>query len=538
MKNADNCLVDLEKIQEMCVSEKNAQKGRLQSHDSGIETESPHLQHAKVALKNLKYAFSKGYRRARKKLLKALSGHTVPDVFVYLATDQRRVCFQRFKPEELLIDEFEAPAKWIKMKEDDARNALGKDDFPGLVLLRLGFGLNRDDSEDLLGRSRHQSLWVQGPQDFGQQDTYTARVHVYKGQNLPSADANGLLDPYLNVFCCGQKAKVDKKMCTRSPEYYETKEFVVDLPQDADRFHMAPPVTVQVWDWDRWDSNDYCGSVRIPMHHAQVRTPEEATPLLKTGVKNPNYVPLIDPQWYTVHKVEMGDAEGQMLIGIELIRTAKGVSIPPPVDIHPITVPGFVEIIALGCRNIAPHAMMPIQYPFMTFNTGAAGGKAHQLKKSKNSKTPSGQDPNFMERILVPIDIPVRPIFMPELHCNVVDKRMGGFTKPIVGTCSISLVNKVTESKPFSGTDPVTQLVEDGITIQQGAGFQKPCTQEMFTGNPYFPPKNADKEKRTTFDENRPVDESECESLISGTTAYVGEEMGWLECERTEQCVR
>jgi len=265
------------------------------------------------------------------------------------------------------------------------------------------------------------------------------------------------------------------------------------------------------------------------MHHAQVRTPEEATPLLKTGVKNPNYVPLNDPQWYTVHKVEMGDAEGQMLIGIELIRhghpNMPAITIPPAVDITPITVPGFVEIIALGCRNIAPHAMMPIQYPSMTFNTGAAGGKAHQVKNTKNSKKPSGQDPNFMERILVPIDIPVRPIFMPELHCNVVDKRMGGFTKPIVGTCSISLVNKVTESKPFSGTDPVTQLVEDGITIQQGAGFQKPCTQEMFTGNPYFPPKHADDEKRKVFDDNRAVDESECDSLASGTTAYVEEGM-------------
>ena len=515
----------------MCEKEAKAQTGRFKSHESTIEHDSESLNQAKIALKNLKYAFNKGYKRARKKLLKALSGHTVPDVFVYLATDTRRVCFQRFKPEELLIDEFEAPAKWIKMKEDDARNALGDDDFPGLVLLRLGFGLNVDDREEKMGRSRHQSLWVQGPQDFGQRAQYTARVHVYKGQNLPSADDDGLLDPYLKVFCCGEMAKVGKKTKTRSPEYYETKEFIVDLPQDPDRFHMAPPVTVQVWDWDRWDNDDYCGSVRIPMHHAQIRTPDQATPLLSPGVPNPNYVPLNDPQWYTVHKVEMGDAEGQMLIGVELIRHAHpnmpAITIPRAVDITPITVPGFVEIIALGCRNIAPHAMMPIQYPSMTFNTGAAGGKAHQVKNTKNSKKPSGQDPNFMERILVPIDIPVRPIFMPTLQCNVVDKRMGGFAKPIVGTCSISLVNKVTASKiPFPCNDPVTgKKIDGGVMIPKAATFQAPCTQEMFTGNPYFPPKHSDKEKRKVFDDNRAVDESECKSLASGTTAYVEEEM-------------
>ena len=61
--------------------------------------------------------------------------------------------------------------------------------------------------------------------------------------------------------------------------------------------------------------------------------------------------------------------------------------------------------------------------------------------------------------------------------------------------------------------------------IPKAATFQAPCTQEMFTGNPYFPPKHADDKKRKVFDDNRAVDESECDSLASGTTAYVEEEM-------------
>jgi hypothetical protein len=88
--NADNCIVDLEKIKEVCEKLGKNRGGRGGRHDSTIGDESPELSKAKVALHNLKWAFSKGFKRSKKNLLKALSGHTVPDIFVYLCTDQRR----------------------------------------------------------------------------------------------------------------------------------------------------------------------------------------------------------------------------------------------------------------------------------------------------------------------------------------------------------------------------------------------------------------------------------------------------------------
>ena len=70
-------------------------------------------------------------------------------------------------------------------------------------------------------------------------------------------------------------------------------------------------------------------------------------------------------------------------------------------------------------------------------------------RESKHSKTPSGRDPNFLERILVPVNIPIKSIFMPQLTIKVIDKRKGGFDKPLVGACSISLEDKVTQSPDF-----------------------------------------------------------------------------------------
>ena len=132
-------------------------------------------------------------------------------------------------------------------------------------------------------------------------------------------------------------------------------------------FRYEAPVTIQIWDYDRWGSDDYVGSVRIPMSHAHVRTCAQASPN-----NEETYIERHDPRWYSVHKAELGDSEGEMLVSVELIDLGGDRLVPPQdVDIRPVTYPGFVEVIALGCRNLAPHVFQEIQFPQLKLDCGS-----------------------------------------------------------------------------------------------------------------------------------------------------------------------
>jgi hypothetical protein len=82
-------------------------------------------------------------------------------------------------------------------------------------------------------------------------------VTIVAGRNLPSADSNGLSDPYCIVSVSGRKntkrqTSVRKK--TLSPEWRETFRLPIVDPQ-------GDTLKVQVWDKDRVTSDDYLGEV-------------------------------------------------------------------------------------------------------------------------------------------------------------------------------------------------------------------------------------------------------------------------------------
>lgn len=66
-----------------------------------------------------------------------------------------------------------------------------------------------------------------------------------------------------------------------------------------------------------------------------------------------------------------------------------------------------------------------------------------QLIRTKQSKHPSGHNPNFVERLLVPCKLPVNPLFCPSLNIVVKDSRLGGFATPTVANTAIPLHDKL-----------------------------------------------------------------------------------------------
>lgn len=102
-----------------------------------------------------------------------------------------------------------------------------------------------------------------------------------QGRDLPAADDNGALDPFLRISLAGVTVESSRKNATTSPLWYETVSLDVDLPM----VEFAPQVLFQLYDWDRFSGNDFVSDYRHSVSKIPViRFPDDAMPEVRAGV--------------------------------------------------------------------------------------------------------------------------------------------------------------------------------------------------------------------------------------------------------------
>ncbi|KDO20674.1 hypothetical protein SPRG_13426 [Saprolegnia parasitica CBS 223.65] len=374
-----------------------------------------------------------------------------PDVFVYLVAgatgaDARNICYARFKAAELLLpsDDAVPKAKWISLIEDQVLNELQDYQHPGNLLLRLG--LAETTSKDV------PDSWKEVVSAKMPSASYTLLVHLFQGRGLPSADSNGLLDPYVAVTCSGIGNKSSRKNRTRDPVFYETMVFDVNVP---DRDHQ-PRIAFQVYDWDRWDPDDFVGGVSIPLQDVSV---------IEASDYEAGYtVPV--PEWYPLGLQTAGDVDGALLISCMLVvKDMPDQVIAPPASIRPKMQEKFLEIICVGMRQLTPAGFTPLHMPYLQFEIGEVTS-TNRPKLTAPSAKPSPHDPNYLERIVIPISVPEDARYAPRLNLSVYDTLLGGFVKPLLGTASIDLATKL----PFSNGRPNEAYVAPGASTHHVVG--------------------------------------------------------------------
>ena len=154
--------------------------------------------------------------------------------------------------------------------------------------------------------------------------------------------------------------------------------------------------------------------------------------------------PLADPIWLDLYKELPGDGGGQMLVHVQLIKKtspAQVLPVLPKGSIVPAVRKSFVEIIAVGCRDMSPYNFMAMQYPYLNFVMDQMGKKFKA--STAPSKRPSPSNPNYLERIIMEVDLPEKSIFAAPLKISAHDTRLGGFLKPEVGVGSIGMMSKI-----------------------------------------------------------------------------------------------
>ena len=364
----------------------------------------------------------------------------VPDIFLHLWvnptlwSDPKQICYARLKAKDVFAKGFTAalnPAKWIIFKEDPSMDKLDDNEFPGNLLVRLGFGT----SEDAAANSWAQDL---AHAKKNTRHPCTLRLNLYQARNIPPCDPDGACDPVVIVRVgTALPQKLPKLRDTTDPVWYKTLDFDVQLDENRS---LWPQVAVNVFDWD-WGlaSNDFVGTARVD-------TANEAFDYVPQGTDLPK------PTWHPLFYREVGDSQGEILCSVQVLRKddprhkeflERGLSVP----IKPRTRKAFVEITAFGLRNLKGVGMYPLHAPQVQFDLGS-GGNAKMAPKTQASCRPTPASPNFCEIITFEHDMPIDPLFAPRLNMRVVDKTFGGLFTTSLGVAAIDLTKKIPGS-PF-----------------------------------------------------------------------------------------
>jgi len=166
-------------------------------------------------------------------------------------------------------------------------------------------------------------------------------------------------------------------------------------------------------------------------------------------------------------------------VSFELIKVDPGAQLLEAPDITPKLRKAYIEVIALGVRDVIPYKMVPMQLPFLKFKLTSA---SETFEASTNtSKKPNASNANFLQRIVIEVDLPEDPIFTPKLKLRLFDTRLGGFHKPLVGAAAVDMEPKIPwgdnpEYKPpqaqaFSKTEEMKNADAPALPEDDGVGI-------------------------------------------------------------------
>lgn len=245
---------------------------------------------------------------------------------------------------------------------------------------------------------------------------YQLRFHLYVGRGLPASDKTGLADPYVIVRVAGKMIKSDKKVATLNPQWYKTYTVNLDLPTPLS---MAPHIQAQIYDWDEVSKDDPIGRFEVSMLQALT---------MNTGFRADQ----LQPQWFQLKNWDDKPLEGSKVLASFQLLEAHEAAVYPVPNIVPATTPMFVELTTLGLRNL--QSVLGVHKTFIDFELPS--GKRFQTNKSN---VPTAKNPNFLQLMRIPIDLPVHKMFAPCIDIEVRDALFGGLVKRLLGTATVDL---------------------------------------------------------------------------------------------------
>ncbi|XP_053191078.1 otoferlin-like [Scomber japonicus] len=385
--------------------------------------------------------------------------HSVPDVFIWMISNGKRIAYARVPSKDLLysnIDE-ERGKDCGKVKTIFLRIP-GKKGFgpagwtvQSKIEIYLWLGLNRQRKDYLNGLpngfeenklSRGPGLPCSPPISltYMMKQIFQLRVHMYQARSLFAADSTGLSDPFARVFFSTQSQVTEVLAETLCPTWDQLLVFEnVELFGEASELRDDPPIIViEIYDQDTVGKADFMGRTF-------------AKPVVKMA--DEHYGPPRFPPQLEYYQIYRGNCTaGEMLAAFELLQIGpngkadlppiegptdidRGPILPVPLGIRPVLSKYRIEVLFWGLRDLKRVNLAQVDRPRVDIE---CAGKGVQSALIPNYK----KNPNFSTLVKwFEVDLPENELLHPPLNIRVVDCRaFGRYT--LVGSHAVTTLRK------------------------------------------------------------------------------------------------
>ncbi|XP_003408227.2 fer-1-like protein 6 [Loxodonta africana] len=408
--------------------------------------------------------------------------HTIPDVFIWMLSNNKRVAYTRITSRDLLYSPVreqmgkhcgkikthflklpgKRPAGWSVQAKVDVYLWLGSIRHSSAILDNLPIGYEAETPS--------KATSVNHPPDnllYQARHVFQLRAHMYQARGLIAADSNGLSDPFAKVTFLShcQTTKVISQ--TLSPTWNQMLLFN-DLVLHGDQKELvdSPPlVVVELYDSDAVGKPEYLGAT-------------VATPVVKLADQD------YEPPQLSYHPIFCGNLSGGDLLAVfELLQVPpSGLQGLPPVDppdvaqiypvpanIRPVLSKYRVEVLFWGVREMKKVQLLSVDRPQVLIECGGRGVKSCVIQSYKNN-------PNFsVQADAFEVELPENELLHPPLSICVVDWRAFG-RSTLVGTYTINCLKQFLCN---SREPPALISQVNGAQVQQDVSVSLTATEPL-----------------------------------------------------------
>ena len=432
----------------------------------------------------------------------------LPDIFIYLVdkknkAERQNVCFQRIKADvfhlnkdiivlKLLPDPCIGKCKnmmksgILKCKIFVYNQAEDKDIPSEKEFNKGGYVPNlktfskkqsqvieEEDLENILNEDKNEP---QPDINIGQAKFYTIAAIVYMSKGLVAAESNGTSDPFVTLTLGSSQLKTSVKNNTMNGIWNELLVFT-DILMNIDDKTTWPIFLLSVFDYNKIKSD-------VPLGYNYVWLSSAAHAINEMLDKSRKST--LEPKWHNLFLPKSNKQQGQILLSFYIFdqerynkkdldkkTLSEKLNYTPEVSLY------NCEISILGLRQLKPLGMIEVKKPFIKFDLNSLNVTGKPEDAHANIQTipvSGGANPTINTVIKFDTKLPINPIFMPELQCEVYDHILSGLHNSLLGVFSLNLkriIKKthkqieedITFTRKTLGTNIFANLIRNSIDL-------------------------------------------------------------------------
>uniref|UniRef100_A0A8C6QVT3 Fer-1 like family member 6 n=1 Tax=Nannospalax galili TaxID=1026970 RepID=A0A8C6QVT3_NANGA len=413
--------------------------------------------------------------------------HTIPDVFIWMLSNNKRVAYGRIPAKDLLYAPIreqmgkhcgkikthflklpgKRPAGWSVQAKVDVYLWLGSTRYSSTILDNLPAGYEAEMPSKMSGAYHPPSTLL-----YQAQHVFQLRAHMYQARGLIAADSNGLSDPFAKVTFLSQCQTTKVISQTLSPTWNQMLLFneLVLHGEEMELVESPPVVVVELYDSDAVGKPEYLGAT-------------VAAPVVTLADQD------YEPPKLCYHPIFCGNISGGDLLAVfELLQIpSSGPQGLPPIDppditqiypvpasIRPVLSKYRVEVLFWGVREMKKVQLLSVDRPQVLIECGGRGVKSCVIQSYKNN-------PNFsVQAEAFEVELPENELLHPPLSICVVDWRAFG-RSTLVGTYTINCLKQFLckSREPLALTSqmdgaPAGPAISDSLIATESSGLLSP----------------------------------------------------------------